>query len=199
MGANLTSLINALWCSGSTSGSCPEGRKFESCWRNQMEKPQTSRHKLFDTEVRITELELLADHYIEILLGYESKRFLPVTRIDEEGNKTDDVIEEMGIDIKMAPIKEQLKKCISLRRDLMSQLQKEYGGDHYEWCPYKHSRKEFGLAKEDYVSHIGTEHEDFYFKALTRSFEIYTGSSSLFLGYEYVTCGRCLADKLDNA
>lgn len=163
-----------------------------------MNKTQTSRTSLFDTEVRIANLEAIIDHYLEQLIDLKN---FELTDYPDGSGGTVKVADPDNIK-RQGSIRNQIQIALSIRRNLMSLLEEEYSTNeenHKEWCNYKHSRAEFGIAKEDYLAHLGTDKEDRYFNLLIKSSKLHAGSTSLFTGVEYETCSRCLADKIQKA
>lgn len=125
-----------------------------------------------------------------------SSRAWVVDLIHSIGEKTAlaDHLEEKliaGEDIETS--KKILDATLSLRREQMSYLLEQAEKPNpKKWCEFKHSVKSFIHDTEVYEA-TGKDDD---LERLKKSSDILAMEISLFLGMEFETCARCLADRL---
>lgn len=127
---------------------------------------QTSRHRILDAVELIGNLIASASHYQEL-----------ITAVDQSEEK-------------VVQYTEQLKRVVALRRDIMSQLEKQ---DDEVWCLLKHSIAQYTYATELYYANFDSP---FFQYAQEECSSLMYETLSQFLGMEIVKCGRCLNDEL---
>lgn len=90
-------------------------------------------------------------------------------------------------------LKTLLDKTLTLRRKQMSRLlSKAENPNPFFWCQFKHALGAFMRDCEVYEA----TGEDSDLEIAKESADILAMNTSLFLGMEFTTCARCLADKL---
>lgn len=104
-----------------------------------------------------------------------------------------DHLEEKMINSPNEDLKSLIERVTTLRRLQMKTLlaQSENPNPMY-WCDFKHAVKAFTNDTEVYEA----TYSDESFKQLQLSSEILASVTSLLLGMEFQTCGRCFYDKM---
>lgn len=86
-----------------------------------------------------------------------------------------------------------LEATLALRREQMSYLLEQAEKPNpKKWCPFKHAIKSFTQDVETYEA----TQSDKALEQLKKSAEVLAMVTSMFLGMEFETCARCLADQL---
>lgn len=90
-------------------------------------------------------------------------------------------------------LKNMLERVLKLRREQMSRLlEKAENPNPMFWCQFKHALGAFMRDCEVYEA----TNEDIDLEIAKQSADILAMNISLFLGMEFETCARCLADRL---
>lgn len=86
-----------------------------------------------------------------------------------------------------------LETTLALRREQMSYLLEQAEKPNpKKWCQFKHAIKSFTQDVETYEA----TKSDKALEQLRQSAEVLAMTTSMFLGMEFETCARCLADQL---
>ena len=89
--------------------------------------------------------------------------------------------------------KELYLRALEARRSEMQLLVDNSPNPNLEyWCAFKHAVKSYVLAMEVYDA----EQNDQTLSVALNSADILAGITSLFLGYEFKVCSRCLLDNM---
>lgn len=90
-------------------------------------------------------------------------------------------------------LKTILEATLTLRRQKMARLLSlGENGNPLKWCAFKHSLGGFVRATEVYEA----THSEEDFEIMKNSANLLAMNTSLFLGMEFETCARCLADSM---
>jgi hypothetical protein len=145
----------------------------------------TSRNVLFDNISIIINQLAYVDHLLELVLDLEQK-------IGQDGFSEE-------LDSKINQLLTLINQSIKSRRNLMLQIEEENEGDHKYWCAVKHAIDSYGKSVEVYFAYKDNDDNKlFYYDNMKDNYEIMISTLSLWLGFDdFVTCARCLAERLN--
>jgi len=144
---------------------------------------QTSRWRLLDAVNLMAENIALASHYQELLNVY---------RFDVD-NAADE-LQILELNTKIENINTLLSSCIKIRRDIMSEIDRQFQWDKQIWCAFKHSVWSYQYATEC----LYANQESLFRKDMQQKcYEDMVSVLWLFCGLkELIACSRCLEDQL---